>query len=231
MRVVFLTSHPDGQAAFDFLQICPNADIVYSQFSGKVKSLPPYSIGISFFYNYLVPADEISPPRLWVNFHPAPLPEYRGRNVAYHAILNGETEFGATLHYVDRDFDTGDIIKVSRFPILPHHTAGDIAKLARQKCLELFCDYVPTLLTGQRLPSYKQMGGTYYRKEPINPYINLTPDLQKSVRAITADPYFAKTVIGGVEYELRPVHSPASIMYHPHDESPQVATTDPNQTV
>lgn len=224
MRVVFLTSHPDGQAAFDSLQICPNADIVYSQFSGKFKSLPPYTLGISFLYNFRIPADELPPPHLWVNFHPAPLPEYRGRNVAYHAILNGETEFGATLHYVDHEFDTGDIIAVSRFSILPHHTAGDIAKIARQKCLELFCDYVPTLLTGARLPSQKQGAGTYYRKEPINSYINLTSDQQKSVRAITADPYFAKTIIGGVEYEFRPVQAPASFVYYPDHESAGLAS-------
>lgn len=170
--------------------------------------LPLYDLGISYFYNHLIPEYElVSPSHIWLNFHPAPLPQYRGRNVAYHAILNGETEFGATLHYVAPEFDMGDIIAESKFPILESHTAGDIAFLARQHCLDLFKRYIPCFLNGEKIEGRPQGQGRYYRKEPISPYVPLTSEQQRLVRAITASPHCAKTVIGGIEYVIKPANS------------------------
>jgi len=45
-----------------------------------------------------------------INCHAGKLPFYRGRNILNWALINGETEFGITVHYVDEGIDTGDII-------------------------------------------------------------------------------------------------------------------------
>lgn len=50
-----------------------------------------------------------------VNFHGAPLPEYRGVFAYNFAILNGEMEYGVTAHLMSETFDTGDVIEVDRF--------------------------------------------------------------------------------------------------------------------
>ena len=78
------------------------------------KYAKEYDIGFSFLYPFLVPKIEIKK-TLWVNFHPAPLPKYGGRNVAYHAIMNNEIKFGGTIHYMDETFDTGNIIEVYNY--------------------------------------------------------------------------------------------------------------------
>lgn len=45
-----------------------------------------------------------------VNVHFAPLPKYRGSGTLEHAIINGEDRYGVTLHYIDGELDTGEII-------------------------------------------------------------------------------------------------------------------------
>ena len=46
----------------------------------------------------------------FINVHPSMLPKYRGGNPYSRVIMNGETETGVTIHYMDDSFDTGDII-------------------------------------------------------------------------------------------------------------------------
>ena len=50
-----------------------------------------------------------------INFHPAILPDWRGTAGYNVAILNKLSEWGATAHYVDEEFDTGDIIRIYKF--------------------------------------------------------------------------------------------------------------------
>jgi methionyl-tRNA formyltransferase len=183
-------------------------------------------LGVSFLYNYLIPAEQIKN-HVWVNFHPAPLPEYRGRNVGYQSILNNEKEFGATLHYADETFDTGDIIAVKYFPIRASDHAGNVTENARNACLHLFYEWMPRLLKGEKPQGFRQMGGTYYKKKPIDPNVSLTSEQQRLVRAITAPPHFAETTIGGIKYVIKP----KSECHHPDDESSGVVTTNTDWAV
>lgn len=56
-------------------------------------------------------------PRGFINCHAGALPYYRGRSVLNWAIINGEEEFGVTVHYMDGGIDTGDIIEQRFAPI------------------------------------------------------------------------------------------------------------------
>lgn len=206
MHVLFLSSHPFGAYALAYLKSCEGWDDISVKVTGRLDPYPEsYDLGISFLYNFRIPASELTPNRKWINFHPAPLPSYRGRNVAYHAVMNGETEFGATLHYVAPEFDTGDIIDTSIFPLLATYNAGDIAQLAREHCLELFKKHVPDFLNKKPIAGHPQGQGTYYKKEKINEFIGLSPYQEKLVRAITAEPHYAKVKIAGRVYEFRPI--------------------------
>ncbi len=51
------------------------------------------------------------------NVHAALLPQYRGAAPINWAVINGETETGVTTFFLDKDIDTGRIIKQKRFPI------------------------------------------------------------------------------------------------------------------
>lgn len=62
-----------------------------------------------------------------INVHPALIPKYCGRDFygksVHEAVLaNHETETGMTIHWVDEDVDTGDIILQKTCPVSPTDT-------------------------------------------------------------------------------------------------------------
>lgn len=65
---------------------------------------------------------------LALNLHSALLPDYAGRNTISWSIHNGETEHGATLHVMDKDVDTGDIVAQVRFPLDPLDTGASVTR-------------------------------------------------------------------------------------------------------
>lgn len=100
-----------------------------------VEALRALSPGVIVVWSYsmILPAAVLAvPTRGVVNVHGGPLPEYRGGHVAQWAIINGEREFGVTLHYMDEGIDTGPIIEATRFPL----DAGDDARSVREKIRE-----------------------------------------------------------------------------------------------
>lgn len=168
-----------------------------------------YDIGISFMYQYKVPAKEVNT-HTWFNFHPAPLPEYKGRNLCYHAIMNGEISWGASLHYMDENFDTGDVVEVYTNFLYGDETSQDLSDLAIAVSKDLFVKYFPRIINGESMPRTSQVDyrvpGTYYRKSQIDDFIDLdyqtVETLERSIRAITYGNFYPKIKIGGVIYKI-----------------------------
>lgn len=57
-----------------------------------------------------------------INIHPSLLPKYKGLNTHARAIEAGDTEHGATVHWVTPELDSGEIIAQMSTPILPGDT-------------------------------------------------------------------------------------------------------------
>jgi len=74
------------------------------------------------------------PPRGTLNCHAGALPFYRGRNPLTWAIINGEEEFGVTVHWVDLGIDTGDIVLQVKTPIMPTDTYATLLASAEELC-------------------------------------------------------------------------------------------------
>lgn len=107
----------------------------------------PVDLGISAAGTHIFSREEIAFARCGiVNLHLAPLPEYRGRYSATHAILNREELYGVALHYVDEGIDTGPIIAEHRFPISPTVTAAELRARALIEGARLFALHLPDLL-------------------------------------------------------------------------------------
>src|SRR5262245_19643673 len=49
------------------------------------------------------------PPLGWLHVHPSLLPAHRGPAPLFWAFRNGEATIGVTVHFMDEEFDTGDI--------------------------------------------------------------------------------------------------------------------------
>ena len=104
-----------------------------------VRALAPDFL-FSFYYRRMLrpPLLEI-PTRGALNMHGSLLPRYRGRAPVNWAVLNGERQTGATLHYMDDKPDAGDIVAAQPVPILPDDTARDVfdkVTVAAEICLD-----------------------------------------------------------------------------------------------
>ena len=57
-----------------------------------------------------------------INVHFGKLPKYRGILPIFHAILNGDSSFGVTVHLMDEKLDNGEIVAQCDVPILSGDT-------------------------------------------------------------------------------------------------------------
>jgi methionyl-tRNA formyltransferase len=81
----------------------------------------------SFYYRLMLKPPLLGvAPRGALNMHGSLLPKYRGRVPVNWAIIHGETETGATLHYMTDKPDSGDIVAQAAVPILPDDTAREV---------------------------------------------------------------------------------------------------------
>ena len=109
------------------------------------------------------------------NFHPAPLPKYRGVGLASWFIINREKSGGVSLHKIDEGIDTGPIIEVREFSI----SEGDTAQVVFNKCekmiLEMFQDWYNNLLKGKfSLKPQETKNRKLYREKDIQKAKDLT---------------------------------------------------------
>lgn len=97
-----------------------------------------------------------------LNFHPAPLPDMRGLGGYNVAILEDWPEWGVSAHYVDAGFDTGDLVRVDRFPIdRERETALSLDVRSQRRLLDVFRWTVDELAAGRELPRTPQSDGRY----------------------------------------------------------------------
>jgi methionyl-tRNA formyltransferase len=68
-------------------------------------------IMLSVHFNQLIGERALVLPR-WgcLNIHPGRLPEYRGVDPLFYAVLRKDSRVGVTLHFQDQGFDTGNVL-------------------------------------------------------------------------------------------------------------------------
>lgn len=68
-----------------------------------------------------------------LNIHPSLLPRYRGLNTHQRALDAGDTEAGATVHFVTTELDGGPPIIQARVAVLPGDTAETLARRVQRQ--------------------------------------------------------------------------------------------------
>jgi methionyl-tRNA formyltransferase len=134
-----------------------------------------------------------------LNFHPAPLPDFRGLGGINVAILEGCEEWGVSCHFVDERFDSGDLVEVERFAIDGRaETAFSLDLESQERLLGLFERVIRLALSGRELPRAPQGKGRYVSREEFEALRTVRPgdDLERKVRAFWYPPY------PGAELEL-----------------------------
>lgn len=146
-----------------------------------------------------------------INFHPAPLPDYKGRAGYNTAILDKRTSFGVSAHFIDsEEFDAGPIIKVARFD-MDHEkeTALSLEEKSQKKLLELFGEVVDLFTSDNEIPTLPNSGGLYLtglqleELKIIDPTKDSADEIDRKVRAFFFPPYSgAKLIVAGKEFTL-----------------------------
>jgi methionyl-tRNA formyltransferase len=127
-----------------------------------------------------------------LNFHPAPLPDIRGLGGYNVAVLEAMSEWGVSCHFVDAEFDTGDLVEVERFPIDPSTaTALSVDIDSQEHMLGLFERVMRRVLAGEQLPREPQGQGRYVSGEEFESLRRLRPgdDAERKLRAFWYPPY------------------------------------------
>lgn len=106
-------------------------------------------IGFSVLYGEIFKQEVIqSFKKYLINLHTAPLPKYRGCNPFSHALINGETRYGTTLHIIDPGIDTGDIITIWNQDVDPTWTVKDLYKACMKNAFQQFTFNFDRMISG-----------------------------------------------------------------------------------
>jgi len=172
--------------------------------SGALKA----DLCVSMLYWRKLTSPFIQQPHLGaINFHPAPLPEYKGCGGYNLAILEARRDWGVTAHYMDEAIDTGPIIEVDTFAIDPDR---ETAKSLEHVCQErLFSQFVRVVQAARessaRLPSTSNVGGRYISRAEMERMKEVTAedDVHRKIRAFWFPPYGgAYAIVNGVKCTL-----------------------------
>ncbi|OIQ94420.1 bifunctional polymyxin resistance protein ArnA [mine drainage metagenome] len=148
----------------------------------------------SFYYREMLKAPLLAiPKRGALNMHGSLLPKYRGRVPVNWAIIRGETETGATLHYMTEKPDNGDIVAQQAVPILPNDTAHEVFQKVTVAAEMALNDVLPALLAGKAQAIRQDLSkGAYFggrkAEDGIIDWSQSAVEIHNLVRAV-APPY------------------------------------------
>ena len=114
----------------------------------RIRELAPDFL-FSFYYRLMLMPELLAiAARGALNMHGSLLPKYRGRVPVNWAIIHGETETGATLHYMVEKPDAGDLVAQTAVPILPDDTAKEVFNKVTVAAELTLHRVLPALLAG-----------------------------------------------------------------------------------
>jgi methionyl-tRNA formyltransferase len=163
-------------------------------------------IVVSCQYPHLIPESLIKS-HTCINIHYGKLPEYAGCNPIYWQLLQ-EYQAGVTIHYVDKTFDSGDIIASSNIPC-GNLTADECYEALAQRGMYEFSKVYKSILNGTA-PRFPQdlSKRKYYNKSDVNfNHAKHVPGLyDRLIRAVSFKGKQAPIVkVGQREYKLEAV--------------------------
>lgn len=159
----------------------------------RIRALSP-DFFFSFYYRKMLGAALLAiPNRGALNMHGSLLPKYRGRVPINWAVLHGETETGASLHYMDVKPDAGNLVAQTSVPILSDDTALEVFQKVVVAAEVTLARALPHLLAGTAttVPLDLAAGSYFSGRKPEDGRIDWTKsarDVHNLIRAV-APPY------------------------------------------
>jgi methionyl-tRNA formyltransferase len=175
------------------LSVVTPQDAKGPELAARIGAIDPDFL-FSFYYRRLIPEPVLRLARRGaLNMHGSLLPRYRGRSPVNWAVLNGETETGATLHHMTARPDMGAIVGQEAVAILPDDRALDVFRKVTCAAERLFERTLPSLLDGSAVavPQVEELATTFGGRKPDDGLIDWSREasaVHNLVRAV-APPY------------------------------------------
>ena len=179
----------------------------------KVRQIAPDFL-LSFYYRNMIKPELLEiPTRGALNLHGSWLPKYRGRVPVNWAVINGETETGATLHYMVAKPDAGDIVDQEKVAITFTDTAYDVFGKVTDAAVTVLQRVWPRLVNGSagRIPMDLAAGSYFGGRKPEDGRIDWTKSavqIYNLIRGVTHPYPGAFTEVNGkklIVWSARPL--------------------------
>ena len=145
-------------------------------------------------YGKILPPEVINYPKYGcINLHVSLLPKYRGAAPMQRAIMEGESETGVTVMYMDEGLDTGDIITTESFPITKTDDFESVHDRSAEIGARLLSETVDLIFDGKAVRTKQDSAlATYAKKvEKEDCKIDFTLDaavVDRRIRGVTPIP-------------------------------------------
>lgn len=135
---------------------------------------PDYIFCISF--PFLLPEDVLSYGKdKFINFHPGPLPQYRGPMPIFEVLKNQETQTAICAHFMNSKFDEGNIIFNDPMAIQKTDTYGKLSIKLSERLAHVTVNMATMLQFANHIPNQVQdetLAYYYEKPELADTYIN-----------------------------------------------------------
>jgi methionyl-tRNA formyltransferase len=189
------------------LEVVAAQDAATPELTRRVAELQPDFV-FSFYYRAMLGAPLLRAARRGaLNMHGSLLPKYRGRAPVNWAILRGERETGATLHYMVERADAGDIVDSQAVPILLEDDAREVFTKVTVAAETVLARSLPALIAGTapRRPQPILAGEYFGRRRPEDGRIDWSRpalEIHNLVRAVAPPFPGAFGAVGGERWEI-----------------------------
>lgn len=214
MKILFLGKEGDKnaeEAAQYTKQLFPQTKIVWARRGVKFpKDLKFWSGDYVFSYlcPWIIPEDLLNKAKkAAINWHPGP-PEYPGIGCTNFAMYNEEKVFGITCHHMNPKVDTGNIIEVRRFNVMPEETVWSMTQKCYSHILSSYYDILEKIALGQALPDAgEDWTREPYKRKELNALCQIDPnaapeEIERRIKATKFDKHWAYIMVNGRKFYL-----------------------------
>lgn len=128
----------------------PSREAFDAALAAALDAAEPDAVALAGFMRILTPGFIARFSGRLLNIHPSLLPKYPGLQTHRRALEAGDTEHGATVHFVSEDVDGGPAILQSAVRVQPDDTEESLADRVMQEVeLKIYPQAVAWLLRGE----------------------------------------------------------------------------------
>lgn len=188
MDIIFLGVNGVGMRIYDWLCQRDSLNVIAlltepDQLDVVQETTPELLVSVGF--DHLAPPEILDVPSEGaINLHPSYLPHNRGKSPNVWPLVEG-TPAGVTLHYMDAEFDTGDIIAQKQVEATFSDTGKTLHQRLEDAQFELFTDHWPEIESGdiEHTPQ-DDTAGAYHSTADFIELCELDPEETVSVKTL-----------------------------------------------